>query len=225
MKLVLFDCDGTLLDSQHVIVAAVAEAFDTHGLPQPGRDRTLSIVGLSVPEAVGALLPDADRATIHAVGETYKKASGALRAKPGHREPMYQGARELVVSLARQPDLVLGVATGKSRRGVEAFFEANDLKELFATIQTADSAPSKPHPAMILQAMTEVGAEAAETVMIGDTTFDMVMAVKAGVAALGVAWGYHAAESLARAGASAVARDFAELHGHIGRTLSLGSDL
>src|SRR5690606_11825217 len=112
---------------------------------------------------------------------------------------------KLIETLAGRGDIVLGVATGKSRRGVAALFEREGLSDLFMTIQTADDHPSKPHPSMILKAMAETGCAPAETVMVRDTTFDIEMALSAGVGAVGVDWGYHPGEALIAAGAHAVA--------------------
>ncbi len=205
MKLVIFDCDGTLVDSQGIIFAAMKGAFVAHGLTCPPRAEVLSIVGLSLQEAVARLLPDADVADVREVADAYKNAFGDLRADPAHAEPMYDGARAAIETLAARDDVLLGVATGKSRRGVRVLFEREGLTPYFTTIQTADTHPSKPHPSMIATAMVEAGATAEQTVMIGDTTFDVDMALAAGVHAIGVEWGYHPAETLRAAGAHCMA--------------------
>lgn len=219
-SLVIFDCDGTLVDSQHVIVAAMELAFAREGLAAPPREAILSIVGLSLPEAVWRLaqaLPDVpEEAVTLRLTDGYKDAFNILRRDPAHEEPMYPGAHEGVLALAAREDMVLGIATGKSRRGVDRLIEKRGLQGCFATIQTADDAPSKPHPAMIEQAMGEVGVRAERTVMIGDTTFDIEMAKNAGVAGLGVSWGYHPPAHLERAGADYIAPDFDALLAAIG---------
>lgn len=195
MKLVIFDCDGTLVDSQHLITACMGEAFAALGRPAPSREATLSIVGLSLYEAF-AVLTSPDDPHIPALIEGYKAAFQAQRLKPDNAEPLYEGAREVVDWLGGQ-GAVLGIATGKSQRGVRIVMTHHGLFERFSTIQTADDAPSKPHPAMIAQAMAAVGATPAETVMIGDTTYDLDMARAAGVASIAVTWGYHAPDLLA----------------------------
>mgnify|MGYP001250040533 CR=1 FL=1 len=209
MKLVIFDCDGTLVDSQHLIVACMNEAFAGLGRPAPSREATLSIVGLSLFEAF-ATLTSPDDAAIPALIEGYKNAFHVQRLKPDHAEPLYEGVREVVDWLAGE-NVALGIATGKSQRGVRIVMTHHGLFDRFATIQTADDAPSKPHPAMIRQAMAAVGAEPADTVMIGDTTYDIDMAHAAGVAAIGVSWGYHAPDMLLRARPRALLGSYGEL--------------
>ena len=213
--LIIFDCDGTLVDSQHVIVAAMEHAFLEAGQAAPAREAVLSIVGLSLPEAISRVkeihaIPQ-DDALLNRLLEGYKGAFNMLRQDPAHEEPMFPGARDGVLALAARDDVVLGIATGKSRRGVDRLIRVRGLEGCFATIQTADDAPSKPHPGMIEQAMNETGSAPEATLMIGDTTFDIEMAVNAGVTAIGVEWGYHPAEALHEAGADLVAEDFKTL--------------
>ncbi len=112
-------------------------------------------------------------------------------ADTSRREPLYDGALEVVRTLSARDDTVLGIATGKSQRGVRRLLDQHHLSDCFVTIPTADDAPSKPHPAMIHQAMASAGTVPENTVMIGDTSYDLQMARAAGVAAIGVAWGYH----------------------------------
>lgn len=225
MKLVIFDCDGTLVDSQHIIVTAMTRAFDAHGLVPPPRDQVLSIVGLSLPIAVARLMPDADASLVATVSDAYRDAFGDLRRGQNHNEPMFPGALDAIQQLAARPDVVLGVATGKSRRGVAALFERFEIAPHFVTIQTADTHPSKPHPSMILTAMAEAGAEAARTVMIGDTTYDIEMARAAGVGAIGVSWGYHPSVALEAAGAHVIVDHCKELIGAVdGRIGARGSE-
>lgn len=220
MKLVLFDCDGTLVDSQHVIVAAMTDAFAGEGLMAPAREAIVGVVGLSLDIAVARLAPaGSDIERVDRLSEAYKAAFAALRSRPDHAEPLYPGVRAALERLAARDDVRIGIATGKSRRGVATLLEREGLASLFHTIQTADTHPSKPHPSMILCAMDETDARPQETVMIGDTTFDMEMARGAGTAALGVAWGYHPADALWQAGAHHVSADCAELERTLDRFL------
>jgi len=209
VKLVIFDCDGTLVDSQHLIVACMDEAFASLGRPAPSREATLSIVGLSLFEAF-ATLTSPDDTDIPVLVEAYKSAFHAQRRKPGNAEPLYEGAREVVEWLGGQ-EVALGIATGKSQRGVRIVMTHHGLLERFATIQTADDAPSKPHPGMIQQAMAAVGAVPDETVMIGDTTYDIDMAHAAGVASIAVSWGYHAPQALLRSRPHALVGAYGEV--------------
>jgi phosphoglycolate phosphatase len=216
VRLIVFDCDGTLIDSQHLIMEAMSAAFAANGLPAPARSRVLRIVGLSVSEAVAAVSESLDETLIADLAASYRSAFAALRQTPSFTEPMYPGALDALQALAADPSVLLGIATGKSRRGVDLFLGREKLGTLFSTIQTADDAPSKPHPEMLLRAMAETGATPAQTVMIGDSSYDMLMARNAGVRAIGVDWGYHAAEELLEAGADAVALDFPHLSDLLG---------
>lgn len=199
--LIMFDCDGTLIDSQHGIVAAMDMAFATEGLTAPSRARTLGIVGLSLSEAMLALVPDADSAQIARLVESYKTAFTHIRSTPEHSEPMYPGMRDVISQLRGRDDVLLGIATGKARRGVNVFLEREGFEDVFCSIKTADDAPSKPHPGMLLQALSETGCNAGAAVMVGDTTFDILMARAAGMQSVAVGWGYHDAAQLKGAGA------------------------
>jgi len=212
MNLIIFDCDGTLVDSQHMIVAAMSRAFTGAGMPPPGRAAILNVVGLSLAPAVAKLVsPELSSAEVRALAESYKLAFQELRCDPLHHEPLYPGAREALQALAQREGAALGIATGKSRRGVDAVLKREGLDGLFSTIQTADTHPSKPHPSMVYSALAETGAAPLTTVMIGDTTYDVEMARAAGIPAVGVAWGYHAPADLTAAGAHTVLTHYGEL--------------
>jgi phosphoglycolate phosphatase len=202
VQLVVLDVDGTLVDSQALIVAAQRRAFEACGLPAPTRERSLSIVGLSLTEAFTALV--GPRGPVPDLAAAYKEAFAALRADPSIPEPLFPGAADLVRRLHAHPDIALGIATGKSRRGVAHLIAREGWDAVFRTVQTADDAPSKPHPAMLVQAMAETGIGPAATSMVGDTSFDMDMARAAHVRAIGVSWGYHPVAALKEAGAETV---------------------
>lgn len=220
MKLVIFDCDGTLVDSQHMICAAMDAAFAALGRPAPPREATLSIVGLSLAEAMRALTSDGDP-DISPLVEAYKAAFHDLRANPEFHEPLFPGARDVLDRLSTRDDVLLAIATGKSQRGVRLVLGHHGLYDHFMSIQTADDAPSKPHPGMIYNALRAAGVDPADAVMVGDTTFDMEMACAAGVHAIGVTWGYHPASALRGAGAAILIDAFhdldAALSAHHGR--------
>lgn len=203
-RLALFDCDGTLVDSQHNIRAALETCFAAHGLEVPPPEQSRRVVGLSLVEAMATLHPDGEAALHGAMAQTYKRAFQDMRARGAVDEPLYEGVAELIDALEADGWL-LGVATGKSDRGLALCLDCHGLAARFVTLQTADRHPSKPHPSMVELAMAETGAAPDTTVMIGDTSFDMAMARAAGVTAIGVAWGYHAPEELRAAGAHHVA--------------------
>lgn len=211
VKLAVFDCDGTLIDSQVNILRAMADSFIRHGLVPPPEHATRRIVGLSLLEAVQELLPEAELALQQSLAQDYKTAFQRLRADRSlDPEPLYPGIAAGLAHLEAQGWL-LGVATGKSDRGLALALANHGLTNHFVTLQTADRHPSKPHPAMLRAAMAEAGAEAGATVIIGDTVFDMGMGVNAGVRAIGVDWGYHEPDELRDAGAETVVSDFAAL--------------
>jgi phosphoglycolate phosphatase len=212
--LVVLDVDGTLVDSEPVIVAAMQTAFEAHGLSAPAAHSVRRVVGLSLPQAMAVLVPEAADDDHHALTERYRTAFAALRAGGAPQGTLFPGAEAALGGLAEAGHL-LGVATGKSRRGLVATLERFGLGERFVTLQTSDDAPSKPHPAMVEQAMGETGAVPETTVLVGDTTYDMAMAGAAGAAAIGVAWGYHEPAELREAGARQMVERFDELVGAV----------
>jgi phosphoglycolate phosphatase len=213
--LIVFDVDGTLVDSQAGIVASMAEAFAETGLDAPTAEQTRRVVGLSLDEAVARLLPGGmDDPRLDKAVAAYKHAFMARRARPDYDEPLFPGAREVLAALDH-PQVCLGVATGKSRRGLDATLEHHGLSRFFVTTQTADGGPGKPHPRMLQAAMRDVGAAPHETLLIGDTVFDVEMAGNAGVTAFGVSWGYHDPQELSQAGARTILGSFDELHAQL----------
>jgi phosphoglycolate phosphatase len=203
-RLAIFDCDGTLVDGQAGICVAMEQCFAEAGLAPPPRERTRRVVGLSLVEAMETMLPDAGPELHRSLAESYKRAFQGLRGRGLIEEPLYDGIAELLAGLEADGWL-LGVATGKSDRGLSLCLEHHGLSARFCTLQTADRHPSKPHPSMIEAALAEAGADPAASMMIGDTSYDMMMAKNAGVTAVGVAWGYHDAQELLAAGADFIA--------------------
>ena len=206
MRLAVFDCDGTLVDGQADVCAAMDQAFAVAGLAPPDRHQTRRMVGLSLPEAMRKLLPQGDPATHEALAAHYREAYRARRTAGVLDEPLFEGIAALLERLTGAGWL-LGVATGKSDRGLAHCLSTHGIAGHFVTLQTADRHPSKPHPAMLQAAMAAVGAAPGDTAMIGDTAYDIAMARAAGVRGIGVSWGYHPPEELTAAGAVAVAGD------------------
>jgi phosphoglycolate phosphatase len=212
--LAIFDCDGTLVDSQVDICRAMETAFAGLSLTPPPRTAIRRIVGLSVVEAAAVLLPDVDEAQHRDLADRYKKAFLKLRASGQVTESLYDGIKPLLESLVNDGWL-LGVATGNSDRGLNRILDNHGLRCHFITLQTADRHPSKPNPSMIDQAMADAGATPLTTIMIGDTSYDINMGRAAGCRSVGVAWGYHPAEELLACGADFVAETVAELACHL----------
>lgn len=210
-RLALFDCDGTLVDSQINICRAMEECFAVSRLDPPPREAIRRIVGLSLVPAIAQLLPEAEARQHEAMAEDYKRAFFAMRASGAlDPEPLFEGVAEAIETLDAKGWL-LGVATGKSDRGLKHILEHHGLAHRFVTLQTADRHPSKPHPSMVEAAMAEAGASPQTTAMIGDTSFDMMMARAAGAHAIGVAWGYHTMHELLESGAGHVVEHAAAL--------------
>ena len=210
VRLAVFDCDGTLSDGQAAICAAMAEGFVEAGLAAPDPHQVRRIVGLSLPSAIARLAPDEPPEAHGRVVAAYKQAFFRARERGLVHEPLFEGMSELLAGLHAN-GWTLGVATGKSDRGLQGCLHMHGIFDLFLTLQTADRHPSKPHPAMLETAMAEAGALPADTVMIGDTVYDIEMGLAAGCRALGVAWGYHDPAELLAAGAEAVAETPAQL--------------
>lgn len=203
-KLAVFDCDGTLVDSGGNIFAALSDAFTEHGLAVPSQLASRRVIGLSLVEAMAALLPDADRDQHLALAESYKLHFQRARAEGKVEEPLFEGIPELL-DLLEADGWLLAVATGKSDRGLSLCLDCHGIVDRFVSLQTADRHPSKPHPSMVEQAMADAGAAPGTTIVIGDTAFDMCMAVAAGATGIGAGWGYHEAQEMLDAGAIAVA--------------------
>ena len=210
VRLAVFDCDGTLVDGQHEICSAMDEAFGSLGMAPPHHGAVRRAVGLSLPQTMRQLAPEESGEMQAALVEAYKAAYRHAREQGRVAEPLFAGIRPVLDTLRAQ-GWELGVATGKSMRGLRHCLTVNGLTEHFITLQTADHHPSKPHPAMLEAALAEGQALAGGAVMIGDTTYDIAMARAAGVRAVGVSWGYHPAIELMAAGADTVAASPGEL--------------
>lgn len=220
LKLVVFDMDGTLIDSIGAIKAAMHTAFEARDLPAPSARAVSHIVGLSLPEAMAQLCPDLGEGDRDLLVDAYK-ASFKSRAEGGHHgnETLFPGALDALERLSFQDDLLLGIATGKSRRGLDRVLSEHGLSSYFITTQAADDHPSKPNPSMLFQCLRETGVEARDSLMVGDTTFDMEMGRAAGFETIGVEWGYHPVDMLAPLASKMIGR-FAEIDRAVGDLLA-----
>lgn len=217
LKLVIWDMDGTLVDSRDVIQTAMVRAFEQLDLPPPPYEETRKIVGLGLAEACRLLTPDGfDERRLPDLVDAYKQAFMARRQDPGFKEPLYDGTLETLKRLA-DDGWLQALATGKSHRGIRAIFEMHPIGDFFDTIWCADDGPGKPHPFMVDQAMGALGAEAHQSLMIGDAVHDIRMAKSARVQAHGVSWGFGRGEELLDAGADELHHDFESLNKAIDR--------
>ncbi len=208
-KLVVFDCDGTLVDSQHAITACMDHAFSAVKRVAPPLGHVRRVIGLPLAEAIAVLAED-ENAPIDQMVAAYSTAWQRIRHDRDMEEPLFDGVLD-ILDMLDDAGCLMGVATGKSMRGLEATLKKHGIGDRFVTLQTADIARGKPDPDMLLRAMNETGAAPDETIMIGDTTFDILMARAANVRSYGVSWGYHEPEELRRAGAHAVLDNMAEI--------------
>ena len=216
LHLVMFDFDGTLVDSQWAIAQVAGEAFTSAGLPAPSVERVRRVVGMPLEAAIAQLLRGAvdgahvtDPLTARLAAD-YRAAFFRLHTRPEFREPLIDGAKSALEALDH-PNVFVGIATAKGRRALTASLERHGIARHFATLKTADDGPGKPHPQILLDAMAEFAVAPARTLVVGDTTYDIELARNAGARALGVAWGYHAPEDLMAAGAERVLESFAEV--------------
>jgi len=199
-----------LVDSQANICMAMEHAFDDAGLVPPPRSDIRRIVGLSLLEIMRALLPDSSDIVHGQMVERYRASYLTLRNNGLEHEPLYDGIAG-VLSKLDEDGWMLGVATGKSDRGLERCLDHHAIRGLFVTLQTADRHPSKPNPSMVYQAMADAGTDAKSTVMIGDTVYDILMGKAAGCRTIGVSWGYHPVIEMRESGADLIAENMVEL--------------
>ncbi|MEQ9328590.1 MAG: HAD-IA family hydrolase [Rhodospirillales bacterium] len=209
-RLALFDCDGTLVDSQFSIVASMQLAFERNGLAPPSPESVRKIVGLHLGEAIGRLIGEPDAPAIRYLVESYREAFSDMHRDPALQEALFEGIPS-ALDRFESAGWLLGIATGKGRRGLDRVLGRSGLDGRFVTLKTADDGPGKPDPAIVRAALAEAGADAGSCVVIGDTSYDMVMAERAGTASIGVSWGYHPVAELTRSGARHIAYSADEL--------------
>ena len=191
-ELLVFDWDGTLMDSAAAIVASIQESCRDLGLPVPERERAAHVIGLGLKDALSYAVPELPPQDYGKLAERYRHHYLA-------RDPdieMFPGMREMLAGL-RERGYLLAVATGKSRAGLDRVLAAQQLKPYFDSSRCADETHPKPHPAMLQELMQELKIEADATLMIGDTAHDLQMAQSARVSALAVSYGAHPRAALA----------------------------
>lgn len=217
MKLVLFDCDGTLVDSGGLIHETMRRTFHHFEKPEPKVEDTKAIIGLTLDIAIARMLGRAHAGDEEvAMMAYYKSLFTEVRRDLDFREPLFAGIREVIDAIAPRDDLLIGAVTGKSRRGLDLILDTHGFRSCFIVSRTADDCPSKPHPAMVTECCDETGMVAADTLVIGDAVYDMEMAKAAGARAIGVSWGYASVEALREAGADAIVDHPSQLLAHIG---------
>jgi phosphoglycolate phosphatase len=216
MKLVLFDCDGTLVDSGALIHETMRRTFLHFGKPEPSFDATKSIIGLTLDLAIARMQgkPHVDDEAVEMMAY-YKSLFATVRQDLDYHEPLFPGIAELLDAIGPRDDLLIGAVTGKSRRGLRSVMDTHSFGRHFVVARTADDCPSKPHPAMVTECCDEMGIGTADTLVIGDAIYDMQMAKAAGAKAIGVAWGYAAISELGRAGADAIVHHPSEILSHL----------
>ena len=193
-QLVIFDWDGTLMDSTGRIVECLCLAADDTGLPVLAPEHARSIIGLGLPEAIRTLYPGIGNTDAEQMRQHYARYFVAAEAVPSR---LFPGVRELLDELA-DSGVSMAVATGKSRKGLNRVWQGSDLGRYFVASRCADESRSKPHPAMVNELLLELGKAPHQALVVGDTSFDLEMASNAGVESAAVTWGAHPRELLAQ---------------------------
>ncbi len=207
-KLVIFDWDGTLMDSVDRIVYSMQASAIELSFEPPGYHQAKQIIGLSLPKAIKTLFPSADEKQVEILMAQYKHQYVEVNTTP---TPLFNNALELLTQL-KQENKLLAVATGKARAGLQRVWQVSDTEHFFIASRCADECASKPAPDMINSLLTELNIKKHEAVMIGDTSFDLEMAQRAGIDSIGVTYGVHDTEVLSKYQPRAIVDSLAELH-------------
>lgn len=205
-ELLIFDWDGTLMDSAGHIVDAIQQACADLGIPAPGDRACRQIIGLGLVQALQTLLPDLPQGDYPRLVERYRHHYLGRDAEI----PLFAGVRDGIRDL-REAGFTLAVATGKSLKGLERALAHSQLRPYFSATRCADQTHSKPHPAMVEEILGELMLDKGQTLVIGDTSHDMLMAANAGVDRLGVTYGAHLPEDLHSHAPVALLGSFAEV--------------
>ncbi|MCF6323729.1 MAG: HAD-IA family hydrolase [Gammaproteobacteria bacterium] len=191
-KLIVFDWDGTLMDSEAQITQSLSNVIAELALAERSNHDLRNVIGLGLPEAIRRLYPNEGETTVAKFVDRYRHH---FLVGNQNRSVLFNGAMEVIKHL-HADDYLLAVATGKSRRGLDRSIAETRSGDYFHITRCADETHSKPHPQMLLEIMTVLGVSPEETVMVGDTEYDLQMAAEAGTASLGVTYGVHAVERL-----------------------------
>lgn len=186
-KLLIFDWDGTVIDSAARIISSMQKAAQDLSQPELTDDAVRNIIGLGLPEAIRVLIPGVDDSLIPQMRERYGHYYLGVDETPTE---LFEGVEKTLNNL-KDKGYRLAVATGKSRRGLNRVFEDTGLEYLFETSRCADETTSKPHPHMLEEILDETGLTSSDAVMIGDTEFDLEMGVRAGMDTIAVSYGAH----------------------------------
>lgn len=206
-NLIVFDWDGTLMDSTAAICKSIQVAAEELGLPIPNKKIASHVIGLGLYEAMEVVMPNADSHTHHQMAMNYKR----LYTEFSKEITLFDGVIEMLEELSDQ-NYTLAVATGKSRRGLNFAMEQTKTTRFFQATKTVDESFSKPHPGMLLDLTDELGMPLNQTVMVGDTTHDLLMAKNAGISSIGVQYGAHPLDELKRFNPLYIADSVQNLH-------------
>ena len=210
LRLAVFDLDGTLLDSAASIVAGVMACWEVCGFPMPEPDRVRRIIGLPWDESVRTLLPGAGAAEFARIRAYYDAVAHGERTRPPREQALFPGVPEMLDAVAASGYL-LAIITSRSSNRLHELLEEQGIGHRFVSLKTTDHGPGKPNPHLMLQTLSEIGVDRGDAVMVGDTTFDILMARNAGTAAVGVSWGVHEPHELREAGAHHVVEALQEI--------------
>ena len=200
LRLAAFDLDGTLLDSTSSIVTGVLACWQACGFPAPDKNHIRRIIGLPWEESICELLPGAGETEFAQIKAYHAEVASGERLRPSRQESLFPGIVEALDRVG-EAGYLLSIITSRSSGRLQKLLEANGIGERFITLKTTDNGPGKPNPFLMNQTLSELGVVKENAVMIGDTTFDMIMARSAGTAAIGVSWGVHKPDELTQAGA------------------------
>ena len=210
-KLILFDYDGTIVDSAKMIVKGAIEAFRMCGLPDPDPIKVRENIGKPLATALDAYAPKGYEVNPEMISNAYRKWYAEQGRLGLQDEPLYPGMFKLINDLKNHKEFNIGVATNKSRIALNNGLNKHNLNEIFDITLTMEEANPKPDPDMAIQAMSKLNIEKKSTVIVGDTINDIGLGVNAGINSIGVAWGYNSIQVLSNEGADFIVKDSKEL--------------